>query len=138
MIASLDTNILVDILNGKRPAVRARYEAEINSGTTIVVSSLAAHELMFGALISRRPDHHAQQARRLLANHEVVDLTAADAYAAARLRSGLSDRGKGIGSFDTLIAGQALNRGWIMVTANTDEFGRVDALTVVDWSRTAA
>ncbi len=131
----LDTNVLVDVLNGKNLAVRRRYQAELDLGQSVVISSLAAHELLFGAMIGPRPDFHTEQARRLLANHEVVDLTGDDAYAAARLRVRLRSQGKGIGSFDTLIAGQALRRGWTFVTANVREFHRVEDLVVEDWSR---
>ncbi len=134
MTACLDTNVLVDILNGRHRTVRKRYEAEFGSSRPIVIPSLAAHELFFGALISRRPQHHADQARLILSDHEIVELSGDDALAAARLRADLRGRGLAIGSFDTLIAGQALNRGWTLVTANIGEFARIDGLAVEDWT----
>ena len=38
-----------------------------------------------------------------------------------------------IGPYDVLLAGCALSRGLVLVTANTDEFARVDGLAVEDW-----
>lgn len=134
MTACLDTNVLVDILNKRHPFVRQRYETELGSGRQIVVSSLAAHELMFGALISPQPDRHTEQARRLLNDHDIAEWSPSDAYAAARLRAQLRREGRTTGSFDTLLAGQALNRGWTLVTANTREFSRIDGLAIEDWS----
>ena len=39
-----------------------------------------------------------------------------------------------MGPLDTLIAGQALARDLILVTANTQEFVRVEGLNCEDWS----
>jgi tRNA(fMet)-specific endonuclease VapC len=131
---SLDSNVLIDLVNGQHRLVRQRYDAVMISGDPVVVSALAAHELVYGALISRRPDVQMAAARGILADHEIVEWSPDDAYAAARLRAELRRKGSKIGSFDALIAGQALNRGWTVVTANTKEFSRVDALELQDWS----
>jgi tRNA(fMet)-specific endonuclease VapC len=135
---SLDSNVLIDLVNGKHPVLRKRYDAVMFSGDPIVVSALVAHELIFGALISRRPDVQIAAARSILGDHEIVDWSIEDAWAAARLRAELHRQGAKIGSFDTLIAGQALNRGWTVVTANQRHFSRVEGLAVDDWLRPAS
>jgi tRNA(fMet)-specific endonuclease VapC len=38
-----------------------------------------------------------------------------------------------IGPYDVLIAGQAMARDMILVTHNTQEFGRVPGLRLEDW-----
>ena len=43
-------------------------------------------------------------------------------------------RAKRIGSMDLLIAGQAISRGWAVITRNVRHFGRVEGLAVEDWS----
>ncbi len=63
----------------------------------------------------------------------VVEFDAEDAMAAGKLRAELERGGVGIGPFDTLIAGQALRRGYTLVTANTREFSRVPGLLIEDW-----
>ena len=41
--------------------------------------------------------------------------------------------GRSIGDIDTLVAGQALARGWTVVTGNVSHFGRVEGLSLIDW-----
>ena len=65
---------------------------------------------------------------------EVVSFDAADARAAGATRANLEAIRRPIGPLDTLIAGQALARGLILVTANTQEFVRVEGLNCEDWS----
>jgi tRNA(fMet)-specific endonuclease VapC len=43
--------------------------------------------------------------------------------------------GSAIGTYDVLIAGQALNRKLTLVTANVKEFGRVKGLDWEDWGK---
>ncbi|HUB17066.1 MAG TPA: PIN domain-containing protein [Acidobacteriaceae bacterium] len=57
-----------------------------------------------------------------------------DARAAGTLRGALAEAGKMIGPYDLLIAAQAVRRGWVLVTANEREFGRVPGLTWQVWS----
>ena len=57
-----------------------------------------------------------------------------DARGAGEIRAELESKGRRIGEYDTLIAGQALSRNLILVTANTREFRRVKGLVVEDWS----
>jgi tRNA(fMet)-specific endonuclease VapC len=132
---SLDTDILVELVNGKNPVVRERYDAAMLSGQPIAISAIVMHELMFGALISARPEHHVALVRSFAVEHEVVDWTHADVLAAARMRADLELIGQRIGSYDALLAGHALNRGWTLVTGNTREFGRVRDLDLENWSR---
>jgi len=51
-----------------------------------------------------------------------------------RVANNLRARGRPIGDIDTLIAGQALARGWTAVTRNVRHFGRVEDLPLVDWT----
>ena len=65
---------------------------------------------------------------------EIADFTAEDAAASGRLGADLRVSGSPIGDIDTLIAGQALARGWTVVTRNIRHFGRVPGLKLIDWS----
>ena len=64
----------------------------------------------------------------------VLDYYRAGCQAAGEIRAELERKGKRIGEYDTLIAGQAFARNLILVTANTREFGRVKGLAVEDWT----
>jgi tRNA(fMet)-specific endonuclease VapC len=134
---SLDTNVLIDLVNGKSDLVRSRFAAAIGAGEELATCSLAAHELIFGAMISRRVELQLQGARNLLARLSVTPFDHDDAIAAAQVRAALRVVGHSIGSIDSLIAGQALARGWTVVTANTHEFARIDGLNVIDWTASA-
>ena len=59
---------------------------------------------------------------------------APDARAAGAIRRDLEARGRPIGPYDVLIAGQARARELVLVTANTREFERVDGLRLEDWT----
>ncbi len=65
---------------------------------------------------------------------EVLNYTSDDAQVAGEIRAELEQKGKRIGEYDTLIAGQALSRNLVLVTANKREFTRVKGLVVEDWS----
>ena len=59
---------------------------------------------------------------------------AIDARAAGAVRANLEAIGRPIGTLDTLISGQALARNLVLLTANTQEFVRVEGLHCEDWS----
>ena len=134
MILSLDANTAIELLRGQRPRVRQRMtDAELR-GDKLVMSAIVLYELAFGAMASLRTEHHVAELERFLNEVEVEPWSPEDAVAAAKIATNLERQGQRIGVLDTLIAGQALNRGWTVVTANTREFGRVDGLAVEDWS----
>lgn len=137
MILSLDANVLIDLVNGRRPHVRQGFEKAVAAGDTLVTCSFAAHELIFGAVISARPARELAVAERLLERLSVAAYTLEDARSTAELRRRLKIAGRPIGPVDTLVAGQALGRGWTVVTANVREFERVDGLQVIDWTAPA-
>jgi tRNA(fMet)-specific endonuclease VapC len=134
VILSLDSNVVADAVRGAKPHVRVHMEGALAKGATLKLCTVALHELMFGAHLSPRPVHHLGLLDRFLTAVEVEPWTGEDAAETARLRADLEKKGVRIGAYDTLIAGQALNRGWTMVTANTREFGRVQGLDLLDWS----
>jgi tRNA(fMet)-specific endonuclease VapC len=131
---SLDTNVIVDIAQG-RPAVRQRFLSASTRGEEMVISVIVWHELMLGVRLVDDPSRELAKIERVLRGVSRMDFTLEDAEAVAALRARLRPQGREIGAYDSLIAGQALARGWTLVTANTRESDRVDGLRVVDWSR---
>ena len=134
MILSLDTNVLVDLMRRARPQVRKHMGMALNSGATLRVSTVVAHELALGAYKSARIQHHLDLVASLLGQMDVEPWTWEDALATGRLRAGLEGSGRGVGAYDTMIAGQALARGWTVVTADMLDFGRFEGLHIIDWS----
>jgi len=133
LILSLDTNALVELANGRRQQVRDAFDAALADGDEMLVSVLVAHELRYGAQLSRRA-REIDLTEALLAQFPIVPFTEEDAGGATRVRVALERVGRRIGAMDMLIAGQAVNRGWAVVTANVHEFDRVAGLQVIDWT----
>jgi tRNA(fMet)-specific endonuclease VapC len=131
----LDTNVCIALINGSSPKVRTRLAQAVRRGAALATSSIVAHELWYGVAKSGRV---AQNANRLKAFLEravaVLDYSAKDAQAAGEIRVDLERKGKRIGEYDTLIAGQAFARNLVLVTANTREFQCVRGLVVEDWT----
>ena len=65
----------------------------------------------------------------------VIEFDKEDAPEAGKIRDFLAARGSPIGPYDVLIAGQAMARKMVLVTANTDEFARIPGLQLDDWER---
>jgi len=130
---SLDTNALVEIINGDRPSVRLAFRAAVDQAEDMVVSVLVAHELRFEAQMSRRRSE-TDAVEELLAMFPIIPFTEEDSSGATAVRVALERIGRRIGAMDTLIAGHAVNRGWSIVTANVNEFDHVAGLTVIDWT----
>ncbi len=131
----LDTNACIAVINGKPAEVRRRFHAVSTAGDSIVTSSVVAFELWYGVAKSQRQDANAERLRVFFGGPiDVVDLDADDARQAGEVRAALEAVGRPIGAYDVLIAGQALRRGWRLVTANCGEFGRVADLDWEDWT----
>ncbi len=133
MTLSLDTNALVEIINGDRLAVRTHFRRTMESGEEMIVSVLVAHELRFGAQLSRRRSE-IDAAEELLSTLPIAHFTEDDSLGATSVRLALERSGQRIGAMDMLIGGQALSRGWGVVTANVHEFRRIAGLRVIDWT----
>ena len=116
----LDTNVLSDFVRGD-PKVLARVQ--VTAPSLIAVSVVTVMELEYGLLLNReRAKKLAPIIYAFLDSITVLDLSRADALAAASLRANLRQRGRPIGPFDILLAGSAVSRGLILVTSNTREF----------------
>jgi tRNA(fMet)-specific endonuclease VapC len=135
MSLSFDTCVLIDILRGRRPDFRERLRLLLVAETPLHLCAFAFHELMYGVEVSARPEFQRERAIEVCGFFKTADWTVEDAWATARLRAELKARGQTIGAIDALIAGQALARGWTLVTSNVGEFSRVEGLQIQDWSQ---
>lgn len=126
---SLDTNIVIALIAGNA-ATRSRIIAQPPG--SVFVSSIVLHELMFGAYNSQRIDDNLVRLKRLA--FPLLPFDEGDARSAGEVRAYLKRKGTPIGTLDALIAGQARERGLVLVTANVREFERVEGLIVEDWT----
>jgi tRNA(fMet)-specific endonuclease VapC len=131
----LDTNICIAIIKGNNVVIE-RLRREVQSGSQILVSSVAAFELFYGIANSRQKDANDRSVTGLLSGRlSLIDFELGDARVAGQIRAKLERTGTLIGPYDLLMAGQALNRNLVLVTANEREFARVQGLTWENWAK---
>lgn len=99
----------------------------------LAISTITEHELRFGLALKPGATRLAASVRSLLQLIEILPFDRADAAAAAEVRAQLRRSGKPISDYDVLIAGVALARDLILVTANEQEFERVAGLVIENW-----
>ncbi len=131
----LDTNACIAIIK-KHPIVTGRLRRELQSGSRIFASSIAAFELFYGAVNSAHQAENKAAVDTLHGTHvTAIDFDVADAEAAGDIRAKLEKAGTPIGPYDVLIAGQARCRDLVVVTANEREFRRVPGLRWENWAK---
>jgi tRNA(fMet)-specific endonuclease VapC len=124
----LDTNAVIAIMKGDTKMIaHLKRHTPVDFGMPTIV----LHELMYRAYKSEYVEKNVARVEAL--QFERVDFDHADAEEAARIRAHLAIKGKPIGPYDALIAGQARARALTVITNNTKEFKRVPSLSVEDW-----
>lgn len=125
----LDTNTIIALFKGNKLFVdRLRSHHVRDFG----ISSIVVHELLYGAYKSQRQSENLERVAKL--QFEVVNFTLNDARWAGSLRAQLAKNGLPIGSYDILIAGQAVSRNLTLLSNNIREFQRIEELKIEDWT----
>ena len=127
----LDTNVCIDFLNNRYPAVVERIREA--SPEDLCLSSVVVAELRYGA----------EKSAQKKANHEKLDVLTSEipcvefdldaAHTFGRVRTELEAKGTPIGPYDMMIAAHALYLGHVLVTDNVQEFNRVEGLEIENW-----
>ncbi|MDF7800338.1 PIN domain-containing protein [Pontiellaceae bacterium B1224] len=115
----LDTNIIIDVLNGEETAL-----SYIESLETVLVPAVAVFEILAGCYGERKGQK--EQALRIFDGCEVVEFSLPDALIAAELllRSSSKSKKKII---DYFIAGTASTNSLVVATRNPSDFKSVKA-----------
>ena len=123
--AILDTDILLDILNGRPARVQehARRYREVYLRYTITAVMVA--ELARGL---SRQENDSEWLDQILALVEVLPLDATAARLAGQIYGELERAGQGIGWADCMVAGIALSLERVLVTGNVRHFARITTL----------
>jgi tRNA(fMet)-specific endonuclease VapC len=133
----LDTNISIVLINGTSDLARKRFSKAVESGEQVWVPSVSVFELWYGVAKSVQTDANSRRLKMFLEGQvRVLEFGEEDARRAGEIRSSLERIGKPFGTYDVLIAGQAMNQRLTLVTANTREFARVKGLVWEDWGKT--
>ena len=131
----LDTNICSYIMRERPESVLTELQSRVMHRDRIVISAITYAELRFGAIGKKSSPKHNVIVDEFMARIDAVlawDKGAVEAT--AQIKKYLSDKGTTIGNNDTMIAGNAVSEGCILVTNNRKEFDRVPDLEIEDWS----
>jgi tRNA(fMet)-specific endonuclease VapC len=132
----LDTNVCIALINKDPVKTRTQFQNAAKAGEPMYISSITSFELWYGVRKSDREDFNRGRLEIFLSGRvQLLPFDEEDAKRAGFVRSTLEAKGKMIGPFDTLLAGQALRHGLIVATANVREFSRVESLKVENWVR---
>lgn len=129
----LDTNICIAILNDRPQGIRVRVDDLLSAGDVVAVSSVTRFELQYGSAKSNQARRNWDRLSVFFSRLSEISFDGEDADAAGAVRALLEKSGTPLGAYDVQIAGQALRRKLILVTANVREFKRVKGLRVENW-----
>ena len=128
----LDTNIFIYIAKHNPPAVRERFSR--HTADELAMSAVTLGELRFGAEKSQSRERALAVVSQLESMMQIAPLTAATGEHYGQIRAALQQQGEMIGNNDLWLAAHARAEGWILVTNNEREFGRVEGLQVENWA----
>lgn len=120
----VDTDVLINALEGEREPDRARVAALLSRGE-LATTAVNLFELTAGR---RTTVHRLELLQAVLGPVPVLSLTRGAADIAAAARRLLERRGEGIGVADYLIAAVCIANGFPLLTRNVDHFARVPGL----------
>jgi tRNA(fMet)-specific endonuclease VapC len=126
----LHTDTCIDVLRGLR-SVLQRLQAL--SPDDCSVSSITAFELYTGTLLSAHPERERVKVERFLEQVTIIAFDRLAAQHAASIRVELQTNGSTIGAYDLLIAAEARRSGFVLVSSNEREFGRISNLLLESW-----
>ncbi len=129
----LDTNICIYLIKQRPEKVKQRFTSQ--KPGDIFISSITAAELYFGAEKSSRREENIVALQEFFQPLIILNFEAEDAVSYGLIRSRLEKAGKPVGAMDMLIAAQALNREYVLVTNNEKEFRRIEGLIVENWAK---
>ncbi len=121
----VDTDVLVDFLRQRAPAVAFLRELAPEDSYVSVVSYAELYE---GVARSRRPVEEQVRVERLTATANILGVDLDTARTFGQLRAELRSRGRMIADFDLLIAATAIRNDLTLVSRNERDFGRIDRL----------
>ena len=130
----LDTNILIEFMNGNSFVVKRVLEVGIDH---CYMSVISLHELYFGAYYAKTKkaeyfEKEINRINKLLERFTVLPLPEkADGY--GQIKISLRQAGKLADEFDMIIGGQALTTGLIVVTDNLKHFEPMIGVQVENW-----
>jgi len=132
MTYALDTNIIIDYLNGDA-TVMTHFRHIAKNKIPINIPSVVDYEITRGFYHTPSPRKEAIY-NTIRQNCPMVEVNANIWDCAAKIWAKLRKGGRTIGDADILIAALCIVDGYDLVTHNTIHFKDIDGLKIIDWS----
>ncbi len=129
----LDTSACIAVMNGQPPIVARRLAQSLEQGTDVAVPSIALFELWHGVAKSACVERNVATLQIFLTPLTILYFDADDARLAGEMKASLEREAISLGSYDILIAAQALRHGLTLITADSD-FARAPDLRWENWA----
>ncbi len=126
----VDTDVLIDYLRGRRPAVDELVRM-MDQGVVLATTVVNIFELSWGAYRLGR----TREVEDLVEALTILDLTVREAVKAGEEIAYLSSIGQTIEIRDLLIGVMARENGYAVYTGNTKHFGMIRGLRVIPYRR---
>ena len=127
----LDSDVCINVLRGREPEAYEWFRK--TSIDEVRLPAMVEAELRLGALRAKSP-RNAQVVEDFLAPFAIVPFDSRCAWAYARIRADLEERGELIGPNDLVIAAIAVANNAVLVTNNIREFKRIKDLRLVSFA----
>ena len=125
-----DTSFLIDLWREARNPGHATRSAQANAGKQVGTCWIVEAEFLCGSALA---EHDPHVVAKFLGAYPVIHSTSSMTRRYASLFADLKRRNQLIGPNDLWIAACALELARPLITRNTDEFGRIDGLALVDY-----
>lgn len=137
-ILLFDTNIIISIINTHNlyhDIVVKYFKEIIITEYKIYISSITYYEFMYGIEKSKIKQLNYNSLHNFLSktNIKILPFTEDHAKIAGKIRARLELKGNMIGSYDVLIASQAIYYDYLLITNNFKEFNRIEELQFKSW-----
>ena len=136
MVYALDANIIIHYLRDNMTVI-ANLEAAVDNGDYIVIPYLVDYEIRRGyeAKPALNKETHYGILSRCTDFCTVVSMGDGFWSVAAKIYGELYGKRLTVGENDIQIAAFCLHNGYTLVTNNTNDFGNITGLQLVDWTK---
>jgi len=129
----LDTNILSELVK-KQPNPHLLQHLQSNPSQSLFTSCICVMELRFGSALREDFESFWQNIEtEIISRVKILPLGYDEVLKAGDILADLQKTGKTISIEDVLIASTALIHKFVMVTADTRHFSRINRLVIENW-----
>ena len=131
--AIIDTDILSYYLKGDIQVIK-RFAQYLQEHPQLNISIITQFEIL-GGLEYKKANKQIEKFDEFSLNCNVPTLSEISIRLSAEIFGSLRRKGISISTSDILIAGQALEHGWVLATNNEKHFSHIEGLETANWKK---